>query len=140
MTFAPEHFIVDEHIDLRERLALFLRGQFPRDGAKRLAQAINCDPRTAESILLAKWPNAYCWRGIVRAFGRDVLAAVFEPDIQPVLARLTAEERLLEQQLHEARARRRQAQGLVEGGSDRLDETAEGRDPLTLDLFEGRLP
>lgn len=138
MTFASDHFMGLEHDDLRGRLASFLRNRFPTDGAKRLAREIDCDPRTAENILLGHWPNASCWRGIARAFGRDVLAAVFEPDIAPVLARLTAEERLLEEQLNEARARRRQAQGLLEGGQNRLDEAEAEKDTLTLDLFEAR--
>lgn len=139
MTLASEHFMGLEHDDLRERLTRFLRRQFPTDGAKRLARTIDCDPRTAENILLGHWPNASCWRGIAKAFGRDVLAAVFEPDINPVLARLSAEERQLEERLNEIRARRRQAQGGDEGPSDSLAEVADEGCPLTLDLFEGRV-
>lgn len=140
MTLAGVDFMVCEHDDLRGRLSGFLRRQFPTDGAKRLARTINCDPRTAENMLLGHWPNATNWRGIVRAFGRDVIAAVFEPDINPVLARLTAEERLLEEQLNEARARRRQAQGVVEGAEDRSAEAETEKDTLTLDLFGGSDP
>lgn len=135
MTYAGLQSMVLEHDDLRGRLAGFLRRQFPSDGAKRLARTIDCDPRTAENILLGHWPNAQCWRGIARAFGRDVLAAVFEPDINPVLARLSAEERLLEEQLNEARARRRQAQGVVESAESRAAEAETEKDTLTLDLF-----
>jgi hypothetical protein len=136
MTYASEHFIVDEHNDLRTRLSAFLRGQFPSDGAKRLARTIECDPRTAESILHGHWPNAQCWRGIARAFGRDVLAAVFEPDIQPVLARLTAEERQLQERLNAIRARRIQAQGAGAGDQERMAEAeADEKCALTGDLF-----
>lgn len=137
MTLASEHFMGLEHNDLRERLAAFLRRKFPTDGAKRLARAIDCDPRTAESILLGHWPNASCWRGIARAFGRDVLAAVFEPDINPVLARLTAEERQLEERLNDIKARRRAAQGADDGDPDRLAEVADEKCELTRDLFGG---
>lgn len=138
MTWASEHFMGLEHDDLRERLCRYLRGHFPSNGAKLLARAIDCDPRTAENILLGHWPNASCWRGIARAFGRDVLEAVFAPDINPVLARLTAEERLLEERLHDLRARRRQAQGSDESRSDSLDQVASEKDDRTLDLFEPR--
>lgn len=136
MTYAAEQFIVDEHNDLRLRLSTFLRQRFPADGAKRLAREIDCDPRTAESILLGHWPNAQNWRGIARAFGRDVLAAVFEPDINPVLARLTAEERQLEERLNEIRARRQQVQGADESDPGGVAEVADGKCALTADLFD----
>jgi hypothetical protein len=135
MTYAGVQSMVLESDDLRGRLAAFLQRQFPSNGAKRLARAIDCDPRTAENILLGHWPNASCWRGIAKAFGRDVLAAVFDPDIDPILARLNAEERQLEERLHELRTRRRSAQGGDDGAEDRVAEVADEKCALTADLF-----
>ncbi len=73
----------------------------------------------------------------MRTFGRDVLAAVFDPDIQPVIARLTAEERALEERLHDLRQRRRQAQGGGEGDQERLAADEDEKCALTADLFGG---
>jgi len=103
------------------RLAAYLRGQFPREHAtKRLAADIGCTPKAAENILAGHWPGARHWQSIARRFGRDVLEAVFAPDIDATLARLTAEERDLEERLERARAARRQVQGGGEGHTQRL--------------------
>jgi hypothetical protein len=54
-----------------------------------LAKTIDCTERTAENFRRGtSWPTARHWRLIVQAFGRDVIAAVFEPEINDTLARL----------------------------------------------------
>ena len=113
MTQTADLFMGLEHHDLRARLSDFLGARYPRDRAKRLARDIDSDPRTAENILNGHWPSAKHWQGIVRTFGRDVLEAVFAPDINPVAARLEAEVRDLEEQLEQARAKARQVGGVV---------------------------
>lgn len=121
--------------DLSEMLGLFLRRR--TSSAKDLAKLIECDPRTAEGFRAGRyWPGARHWRLIARAFGRDVLAAVFEPEIDHVLARLTMEERQLEERLNEIRARRRQARGAVESSEERRPQ-ADGERTLepVRDLF-----
>lgn len=123
--------------DLSEMLGDFLRRR--ARSSKELARLIDCDPRTAEGFLAGRyWPGKRHWRLIVQAFGRDVLAAVFEPEIDHVLARLTIEERLLEERLNDIRARRRQAAGPVEISAERraADDYREPLGPPNLDLFE----
>ena len=120
--------------DLSGMLGAFLRRR--TDSAKDLARLINCDPRTAEGFRAGRyWPGARHWRLIARTFGRDVLEAVFNPEIDETLARLRREERELEERLHEVRARRRQARGAGEGIEERR-AAAPDRDPLTADLFD----
>lgn len=85
---------------LSDRLSAFLRR---RVNAKGLAQAIDCDPRTAENILSGTWPGARHWLGIIRAFGHDVTEAVFHP--QDAIARLETEVERLERELADTRAR-----------------------------------
>jgi len=111
MSHAVEHYMDLGDQDLPKRLTRFLEAQYSDNKACRLACDIDCDPRTAKNILDRHWPSARHMRAIVRRFGRDVLDAVFAPEIEPVLARLTAEERALEEKLELARARRRQVQG-----------------------------
>lgn len=111
MRFADE----DDRILLR-RLAEYMR-PYPE---KVLARTIECDERTAKHFRNGtSWPNARHWRLIVRAFGRDVLAAVFEPEINDTLARLDRERRQLEERLERINARRRQAVGGLEGHGER---------------------
>jgi hypothetical protein len=108
----------------RERLKRFLRQQYRgAHQAKALAQDISCTPKAAENILDGHWPNDLHLGAIIRRFGRDVWAAVFEPEIEPVLARLTEEERQLEEALDEVRRRRRQAAGREEGPPHALATT-----------------
>jgi hypothetical protein len=109
----------------RERLAAYLRRTY-RDGfaVKRLANAIRCTPKTAENMLDGHWPNSRHWQRIVQIFGRDVLDAVFGPDIDETLTRLRREEAELEELLQQKRARRRQAEGIDAGGSERAETAA----------------
>lgn len=100
-----------EDHDLRARLSGFLYRQYQGERESRLARDIDCDPRTAKNILNGFWPNARHWKSIVQRFGQDVLDAVFSPDIDPTLARLTEEVRQLEEQLEAKRALARQAAG-----------------------------
>lgn len=125
-----------DHILLR-RLADYVR-PYPE---KVLARAIGCDVRTAKHFRGGtSWPTARHWRLIVRAFGRDVLDAVFTPEIDEALARLSREEAELRGKLHEIQARRQAAVGGVAGPQERsfapVDSIPDG--PLNLDLFEGR--
>lgn len=109
----------------RERLRGYLeRGYRGRPGA--LAKDIEVSGKVAENLLSGHWPSDLTWRAIVTRFGRDVLEAVFAPDIEPVIARLTQEERELRERLNEVAERRRQASGLEEGGRPFL-RPAQGR-------------
>jgi hypothetical protein len=124
--------------DLSETLGAFLRRR--TQSAKDLARLIDCDPRTAEGFRAGRhWPTARHWKLIVRTFKRDVLAAVFEPQIDAELARLRMEERQLEERLDEIRRHRRQASGAVDSGEERLDALSdrETLGPPNLDLFDG---
>lgn len=109
MPKAPSHCIGQNGQGLSNRLAQFLNSRF--GDAKRLAQAIECDPRTARNLREGHWPNAVTMQAIVARFGDDVLQAVFAPEIEPVLARLTQEERDLEEKLEAIAARRRALEG-----------------------------
>lgn len=125
----------DDHI-LLTRLADYMR-PYPE---KVLARTINCDERTAKHFRNGtSWPNARHWRLIVQAFGRDVIAAVFEPEINDTMARLEREARQLEARLAEVHARRRAAAGHLESVPERrhagLDRSQVDGEP---DLFEGR--
>jgi hypothetical protein len=106
--------------------------------AKKLARWIGCTEKTADAFRRGEsWPNARHWRLIVQHFGRDVLAAVFEPEIDETLARLRREERELREKLHELQARQIKATGGLLGAEERrgppLDRTALERDA---DLFD----
>lgn len=104
----------------RERLAGYLRAHYQREGfaAKRLANAIRCTPKTAENILDGHWPNSRHMQRIVRHFGRDVLDAMFGPDIDETVSRLKREEAFLEEQLAEKRQARRKAEGFEVGAGE----------------------
>lgn len=104
---------LEDHL-LSVRLRDFLDGQYPSEKAKRLARDINCEVRTAKNILDKRtphWPSARHLRAIVQRFGRDVLEAVFEADIDAVNARLAQEERDLAEKLAQIAARRQQVTG-----------------------------
>lgn len=127
----------DDQILLR-RFAEYVR-PYPE---KVLARTIGCTERTAKHFRNGtSWPTARHWKLIVKAFGRDVLACVFEPEINDTLARLTREQRQLEERLDEIRRRRRQAVGGLEGYEERRFETVDRAsiDGEPGDLFE-RLP
>lgn len=120
--------------DLSKMLGLFLRDH--TTSAKELARLIDCDPRTAEGFRAGRyWPSARHWQLIARQFGRDVMDAVFSPDIDGPLARLTAEERVLKERLHEIQTRLRSGSRPVDGPDERRAPPVD-RDPLSLDLFE----
>ena len=87
--------------DPRQMLGAFVRAR--TDSAKDLARRIGCDPRSAEGYRKGLyWPQAKHWPGIVGAFGRDVVDAVFFP--ADAAARLSQEVADLEAKLAEARA------------------------------------
>jgi hypothetical protein len=112
MTDMTEHYMADFRQPLSDRLPAFLARRLPHAGRdKHLAREIDVDPRTARNILAGHWPSREAWRGIVRAFGRDVLDAVFAPEIDEVLARQAAEIKALEEQLANRRARYRAVAG-----------------------------
>jgi hypothetical protein len=126
----------DDHI-LLQRFADYVR-PYPE---KVLARTIGCTERTAKHFRNAtSWPTARHWRLIVRAFGRDVLAAVFEPELNDTLARLNRERRQLEERLDDIRKRARQVRGGLAGPDERaleaLDREAVDADQLA--LFEER--
>ncbi len=110
---------------LTRRLSGFLRRQYPdanRD--KRLASHLDIHPRTARNYFNNIWPGARAWRAIVRRFGRDVLAAVFEPEIDDVLAARRAEIRRLEDELENQRAAFRALAGHESGVAASADKAA----------------
>lgn len=113
----------------RQRLALYLAKRYPaQDGhsAKRFASAIGATPKAAQNILAGHWPNSRHWARIAILFGRDVLDAVFGPDIDGTVARLRQEEVRLEQQLLETRARRLEVEGAHARAEERLEAIAAG--------------
>lgn len=132
------HFSGDEDRILQQRFAEYVR-PYPE---KVLARTLGCDTRTAKAFRSGEsWPNARHWKLIVQAFGRDVLACVFEPEINDTLARLRREERQLEERLDEIRKRRRSAAGGVDSLPERRDAVLDRAsiDGEHADLFEGRL-
>ena len=102
------------HTRPRERLRAFLERDYRgRPGA--LAHEVDISPKAAENLLNGHWPGDVTLAAIIRRFGEDVWQIVFRPEIEPVIARLTEEERRLERALEEARSRRRQVEGLPPG-------------------------
>lgn len=102
----------------RARLARYLNDQYRGEHrTKRLAADIGCTPRAAENALLGHWPSDLHLSAIVRRFGRDVVDALFLPDIDATLAKLQEEEARLARQLEAASARRRQAEGRAGDGA-----------------------
>lgn len=100
------------HDRLRERLGRFLADHYRGPLAvARLSNDLACSRKTAENLLLAHWPNDLTFAAILRRFGKDVWSSVFAPEIEPVLAKLEAEERRLERELEAKRAQRRQVAG-----------------------------
>jgi hypothetical protein len=133
MAYDGQLFMADDPRILLRRLAEYVE-PYP---AKKLARWFGCTEKTAENFKRgAGWPNARHWRLIVRHFGRDILAAVFEPEIDETLARLRREERELRERLHEIEARRRQALGGLAEFEERR-EPASHRAPLDRDMFDG---
>lgn len=108
MAYDGTIFMDDDPKILLRRLADYVE-PYP---AKRLARWCGCTEKTADAFRRGEsWPNARHWRLIVQHFGRDILAAVFEPEIDETLARLRREERELREKLHEIETRRRAALG-----------------------------
>lgn len=135
MAYDGALFVDDNPRILLDRLADYLE-PYP---AKKLSRWIGCTEKTGDAFRRGEsWPNARHWRLIVQHFGRDILAAVFEPEIDETLARLRREERELREKLHEIEARRIKALGGLAGAEERAGE-ASHRSPLDRDLFEGRL-
>jgi DNA-nicking Smr family endonuclease len=137
MSLTGTQYMDDDDQILLKRWAEYVR-PYPE---KVLARTIGCTERTAKHYRNGTaWPTARHWRLIVRAFGRDVLAAVFDPEINDTLARLNREQAQLEARLDEIRARRRSAAGDLDSFSERRDE-ASHRSPLDRDLpFDGGRP
>lgn len=134
MAYDGTLFMGDDPKILLKRLADYVE-PYP---AKKLARWFGCTEKTAEHFRGGtSWPNARHWQLIVRHFGRDVLSAVFEPEIDETLARLRREERELREKLHEIEARRRKALGDLAEFEER-DQPASDRSPLDRDMFEAR--
>lgn len=135
MAYDGTLFMDDDPRILLQRQAQYLE-PYP---AKKLARWIGCTEKTADAFRRGEsWPNARHWRMIVRHFGRDVLAAIFEPEIDETLARLRREERELREKLHDLEARRIKATGGLVGAEERRLPPVD-RSPLDRDLpFEGR--
>ena len=108
MTCLGAHCVEQNPQLLSERLAAYLRR---RTNAKGLAREIDCDPRTAENILAGRWPSARHWLHLSRAFGADLVEAVFSP--QTAVERLEQEADELERRLSETRALAAEAAGFV---------------------------
>lgn len=112
MTELALEFSTDDPRRLQSRLSAFVA---ERATAKQLARLIGSDVRTAEGIRRGYWPQARHMAAIVQAFGRDVLDAVFSPELEAVEARLEAEEHHARQVYLAARARRQAAIRAPEG-------------------------
>ena len=95
----------------RDRLGAYLRRAYRGEHmTKRLASDIGCTPKAAENMLCGHWPGSRHFAAIVRRFGRDVVSAVFDPEIDAVAARLQGEIRELEEALERTRAAARAAE------------------------------
>lgn len=81
------------------------------DRPKELGAAIDVDPRTARNVLDGHWPGRDALKGLVRAFGYDVLEVVFASEIDDATARQTAELKRQEKLLEDRKARRRAVAG-----------------------------
>lgn len=136
MAYDGEFFLRDDPTILLKRFAAYVE-PYP---AKKLSRWFGCTESTAENFKRGTgWPNARHWRLIVRHFGRDILAAVFEPEINETLARLRREERELREKLHELEARRLKALGGLAGAEERTGPTVH-RSEVDRDLFEEARP
>lgn len=134
MAYDGELFLRDDPTILLKRFAAYVQ-PYP---AKKLSKWFGCTEDTAEKFKGGvSWPNARHWRLIVRHFGRDILAAVFDPEIDETLARLRREERELREKLHELQARRHAAAGGLDLGEERRGSTVD-QSAVGPDLFEGR--
>jgi hypothetical protein len=132
MAYDGALFVDDDPRILLRRLSDYVE-PYP---AKKLARWIGCTEKTADAFRRGEsWPNARHWRLIVQHFGRDILAAVFEPEIDETLARLRREERELREKLHEIQARRLAATGGLAGAEERRHPSVD-RTALDRDLFE----
>lgn len=133
MAYDGALFVDDDPRILLSRLAEYVE-PYP---AKKLARWFGCTEKTADAFRRGEsWPNARHWRLIVQHFGRDILAAVFEPEIDETLARLRREERELREKLHEIETRRIKAAGGLVGLEERRNPSLD-RSALDRDLFEG---
>ena len=82
------------------RLAAALRARYAGGHAvKRLAADCDLSAKRAENLLLGHWPDDVTFGRIVHRFGRDILEALFAPEIDETSARLAAEIRALEADL-----------------------------------------
>lgn len=136
MAYDTGFFMDDDPRILLTRLGRYFQ-PYP---AKNISRWVGCTEKTADAFRRGEsWPNARHWRLIVQHFGRDILASVFEPEIDETLARLRREERELREKLHEIEARRIKALGGLPGSEERrgssLDQ--EALEPVR-DLFEAR--
>lgn len=122
MTELALEFAPDDPRRLQSRLSRFVA---ERASAKQLARLIDSDVRTAENIRRGYWPQARHFAAIVHAFGRDVIDAVFNPELDAVEARLEAEERHARQVYLAARAARQAVLRAPEGLEDPLLPFAE---------------
>lgn len=112
MTYADRTFMDADDHEPRDRLAAFLSRQYRGEHrTKRLASDISCTPKAAQNIMNGHWPNSRHMAAIVRRFGRDVVEAMFAPEIDDTVARLEAEVRQLEEQLEEKRRHARTVAG-----------------------------
>lgn len=134
MAYDGTLFMDDDPKILLRRQAKYLE-PYP---AKKLARWIGCTEKTADAFRRGEsWPNARHWRLIVQHFGRDILAAIFEPEIDETLARLRREERELREKLHELQARRLAATGGLDSHGERRGSAVD-RSTVDADLFEER--
>lgn len=135
MAYDGTLFMDDDPRILLRRQAQYLE-PYP---AKKLARWIGCTEKTADAFRRGEsWPNARHWRLIVRHFGRDILAAIFDPEIDETLARLRREERELREKLHEIEARRIKALGGLDLAEERRRAAVDLAPVETADLFEGQ--
>lgn len=132
MAYDGTLFMDDDPRILLKRLADYVE-PYP---AKKLSRWIGCTEKTADAFRRGEsWPNARHWRLIVQHFGRDILAAVFEPEIDETLARLRREERELREKLHEIEARRIKALGDLDSAEERRRAPVDHRSSVDRDLF-----
>lgn len=115
----------------RDRLSLYLRSRYGGQ-TKALARDMGSTVKAAENVMNGHWPSDLHLAAIIRRFGQDIWRAVFAPEIDVELARLSQEQRDLEERLELVSARIRQAEGGRAGDLQPLAETTTsgGRAPL----------
>lgn len=70
--------------EMGQRVAVWLRREYPRDGAKLIARDLDASPHTTRRWLTGALPENRHMAVMARRWGRRFLAFVFEPATGPI--------------------------------------------------------